>query len=45
MELKLSQLTHLIEATLSEVFYGKVFAVIAETSEIKSQVTGIITLI
>ncbi|MEO8146782.1 MAG: exodeoxyribonuclease VII large subunit [Bacteroidia bacterium] len=40
MQLKLSQLTHLIEATLSEVFYGKVFAVIAETSEIKKSGAG-----
>lgn len=40
MQFKLSQLTHLIEATLSEVFYGKVFAVIAETSEIKKSGAG-----
>ena len=40
MQLKLSQLTNLIEVTLSEVFYGKVLAVIAETSEIKKSGNG-----
>lgn len=40
MHLKLSQLTNLIEATLSNVFYGKVIAVIAETSEIKKSGNG-----
>jgi exodeoxyribonuclease VII large subunit len=40
MQFKLSQLTHLIEATLSEVFYGKVFSLIAETSEIKKSGAG-----
>ncbi len=40
MQLKLSQLTHLIEATLSEVFYGKVFSLVAETSEIKKSGAG-----
>ena len=40
MQFKLSHLTHLIEATLSDVFYGKVFSVIAETSEIKKSGAG-----
>ncbi len=40
MHLKLSQLTNLIEVTLSNVFYGKVIAVIAETSEIKKSGNG-----
>lgn len=40
MQLKLSQLTDLIQATLSNVFYGKVIAVIAETSEIKKSGNG-----
>lgn len=40
MQLKLSQLTDLIQATLSNVFYGKIIAVIAETSEIKKSGNG-----
>jgi exonuclease VII large subunit len=40
MHFTLLQLTDLIESTLAQVFYGKTFVLLAETSEIKKSGNG-----